>query len=35
MFCIYTEIMAQGDTVVLNKTTPPFQPLPMSKVDQS
>ena len=35
MFCVYTEIMAQDDTVTLNKTTPQFQLLPMSKVDQS
>ena len=35
MFCVYTEIMAQDDTVTLNKTTPHFQLLPMSKVDQS
>ena len=32
MFCVYTEVMAQDDTV-LNKTTPHFQLLPMSKVD--
>ena len=30
-----TEAMVQDDTVTLNKTTPPFQLLPMSKVDQS
>ena len=35
MFCVYTEIMAQDDTVTLNKTTPYFQLLLMSKVDQS
>ena len=36
MFCVYTEIMAQDVTVtLLNKTTPHFQLLPMSKVDQS
>ena len=37
MFCVYTEIMAQDDTVqlLLDKTTPHFQLLPMSKVDQS
>ena len=35
MFCIYTEIMAQDDTVTFDKTTPPFQFLPMSKFDQS
>ena len=29
-----TEVVAQYDTVILlNKTTPPFQLLPMSKVD--
>ena len=30
-----TEVMAQDDTVILNKATPHFQLLPMSKVDQS
>ena len=35
MFCVYTDIMAQDDTVTLNKTMPPFQLLPMSKFDQS
>ena len=36
MFCVYTEVMSQDDRVIpLNKTTPYFQPLPMSKVDQS
>ena len=35
MFCVYTEIIAQDDTVLLNKTTPHFQLLPSSKVDQS
>ena len=36
MFSVYTEIMAQDDTAtLLNKTTPHFQLLPMSKVDQS
>ena len=35
MFCVYTEVMAQDDTVTLNKTTPHIQPLPMSKVDTS
>ena len=34
-FCVHTEIMAQDDTVTLNKITPHFQLLPMSKVDQS
>ena len=28
-----TEMVAQDDTVTLNKSTPPFQLLPMSKVD--
>ena len=35
MFCVYTEVMAQDDTVTLNKTTPYCQLLPMFKVDQS
>ena len=35
MFCAYTEIMAQDDTVLLNKTSAHFQLLPMSEVDQS
>ena len=35
MFCVYTEVMAQDDTVTFNKTTPHFQLLPMFKVDQS
>ena len=35
MFCVYTEVMEQDDTVLLNKTTPHFQLLPMSKFDQS
>ena len=35
MFCVYTEVMAQDDTLLLNKTTPHFQLLPMSKVDHS
>ena len=30
-----TVAVAQDDTVLLNKTTPHFQLLPMSKVDQS
>ena len=30
-----TEDVAQDDTVTFEKTTPPFQLLPMSKVDQS
>ena len=33
--CFASEIMAQADTVTLNKTTPHFQILPMPKVDQS
>ena len=28
-----TEVVAQDNTVVLNNTTPPFQLLPMPKVD--
>ena len=35
MLCVYTEIMAQDDTVFINKNTPHFQLLPMSKVDKS
>ena len=35
MFCFFNAIMAQDDTVTLNKTTPNFQLLPMPKVDQS
>ena len=35
MFCIYTEVMAQDDKLLLNETTPHFQLSPMSKVDQS
>ena len=35
MFCIYTEVMVQDDIVIMNKTTPHFKLLPMSKVDQS
>ena len=34
MFCVYTEVMVQDDTVTLNKATPNFQLLPMFKVDQ-
>ena len=30
-----TEVVAQDDTVTLNKTTPHFQLLPIAKVDQS
>ena len=32
MFCVYTEVMAQTDKLLLNKKTPHFQLLPMSKV---
>ena len=28
-----TEVVAQDDKLLLNKTTPPIQLLPMSKVD--
>ena len=28
-----TELATRDDTVILNKTTPPFQLLPMLKVD--
>ena len=28
-----TEVVAQDDKLLLNKTTPPFQILPMPKVD--
>ena len=35
MLCVYTEVMAQDDKLLLNKTTPHFQLLPTSKVDQS
>ena len=33
--CVYTEVMVQDDTITLDKTTPHFQLLPMSKVNQS
>ena len=33
MFCDYNEVMAQDDKLLLNKTTPHFQLLPMSKVN--
>ena len=33
MFCDYKEVMAQDDKLLLNKTTPHFQLLPMSKVN--
>ena len=35
MFCVSTEAMKQDETVTLNKNTPHFQFLPLSKVDQS
>ena len=37
MFCVYTEVhvMVQDDNLLLNKTTPHFQLLPMSNVDLS
>ena len=35
VFCVYTEVMAQMVQLFLNKTTPPFQLLPISKVHQS
>ena len=35
MFCVYTEVMAQDDKLLLNETTPLFQLLPITKVDQS
>ena len=31
MYCVYTEVIQ----LLVNKTTPHFQLLPMSKVDQS
>ena len=34
MFCVYSEVMAQDDKLLLNKPTSHFQLLPMSKVDQ-
>ena len=34
MFCVFSEVIAQGDKLLLNKTTPHLQLLPMSKVDQ-
>ena len=30
-----TEVVAQDDTVNFDKTTPPFQLLPMAKIDYS
>ena len=35
MFCVYTEVMAQDDTVTFELNHASFQRLPMSKVDQS
>ena len=35
MFCVYTEVMAQDNKSLLNKTTPYVQLLPISKIDQS
>ena len=35
MFSVYTEVIAQDDTVTFDKTTPHFQLLPMSMFDQS
>ena len=36
MFCVYTKVMAQDDTVTFEKkNTPHFQLLSMSKVDAS
>ena len=35
MFGVYTEVIAQDDKLLLNKTTPHYQLLPMFKVDQS
>ena len=35
MFCVYTEVKAQADSVFFNETTPHSQLLPLSKVDQS
>ena len=34
MFCVFTEVKAQDETVTF-ENTPHFQLLPMSKVDQS
>ena len=33
MFCVYTEVMAQDDTVTFKYNQPYFQLLPMSEVD--
>ena len=35
MFCDCTEVMSQDIKLLLNKTTPHFHLLPMSKVEQS
>ena len=35
MFCAYTKVMAQDDTVTFDKTMPHFQLLHMSKDDRS
>ena len=35
MLCVYTNVIAQDDKLLFNKTLPHFQLLPMSKVDQS
>ena len=35
MFSVYTEVMGKMIQLLLNKTTPHVQLLPMSKVDQS
>ena len=35
MFCVYTEEMAQDDTVTFELNHASFSALPMSKVDQS
>ena len=35
MICVYSEILSQDDKLLLNNTTPHFQHLPMSEVDQS
>ena len=34
-FCVYTEIMAQDDTVTFESNHVHFELLPMPKVDQS
>ena len=31
MYCVYTEVVAQYDKLLLNKTAPHYQLLPMSK----